>query len=527
MAQVLKKENSQETLYIKYFSTIYDFKDKLKYYYVCSLENNMHCCEQIETDYFLQNNTWDASFLLDIPQFKAQESKTLRKRKIYFWGFKKAIKNDFKLAIHEMIFKKDYSIVGAVKLSRYFTKIGSFLKCMYPNIYSLLELDFKKAEIEWNSWLVENYSTTDEKRIFRQIYNYYYELIVQPEEWEKDIWNIENIRKSNHVEYNRNSSLAMTIHFDYIKSEHFRNILKKYCKQRLSSNNHFSWGTALLYSIIITKFLNEISDKNPSWTDLKELERNHIEDYLIFLNTYANLSKNKIKAKNEWILNNIITVQKFLMDIQVMEYPEATIKDVRKLIYKIDKPSVNYKSDYERIKYIPDEVLEQLIPHLRELPDRVKNAVWIMLKTGFRISDTLNLRQDCLFKIDGKYWIETDNKGNLFHFKNHEFRHTYAVKLLNCGTDIITIQELMAHASPEMTLRYARLLDDTKRRAFDNAVKNGIFTFDYKDNLIEQKNGEFPIDILSMLWTNHKLNAIETPYGNLVYVRLDRLKENI
>ncbi|EYE87334.1 hypothetical protein Q428_13835 [Fervidicella metallireducens AeB] len=271
-----------------------------------------------------------------------------------------------------------------------------------------------------------------------------------------------------------------------------------------------------------------------------------------------------------------------------MEYPEAPIKDVRKLIYQTDKPSINYKSDYQKIKYIPDEVLEQLIPHLSELPDKVRNAVWIMFKTGLRISDTLNLRQDCLLKINGKYWIETniqktgimghripidedlaqviagminkvrnelntntnpydlifpsesirretksitsnyvaktlnkiakkynitDNQGNPFHFNNHKFRHTYAVKLLNCGTDIITIQELMAHASPEMTLRYARLLDETKRIAFDNAVKNGVFTFDDKDNLIEQKNGELPINILNMLWTNHKLNAIETPYG--------------
>jgi len=55
-----------------------------------------------------------------------------------------------------------------------------------------------------------------------------------------------------------------------------------------------------------------------------------------------------------------------------------------------------------------------------------------------------------------------DERGNLFHFTNHQFRHTYAVKMLNGGADILTVQELLAHASPEMTLRYAKLLDDTK-----------------------------------------------------------------
>ncbi|OCB92510.1 hypothetical protein SRCM101294_04014 [Bacillus amyloliquefaciens] len=56
-------------------------------------------------------------------------------------------------------------------------------------------------------------------------------------------------------------------------------------------------------------------------------------------------------------------------------------------------------------------------------------------------------------------------------------RHTYAVKMLNGGADILTVQELLAHASLEMTLRYARLLDDTKRTTFEEVVKKGVFSF--------------------------------------------------
>ena len=106
-----------------------------------------------------------------------------------------------------------------------------------------------------------------------------------------------------------------------------------------------------------------------------------------------------------------------------------------------------------------------------------------------------------------------DESGNKFHFNNHAFRHTYAIKLLNGGTDIFTVQELLAHASPEMTLHYAKLLDDTKRKAFDNAVKQGVFSFDIEGNLQDETNREIPENILDMLWTNHKLNAIDTPYG--------------
>jgi hypothetical protein len=74
MTQVLKKY-SQENQMIKYYSRIDDFKDKLKFYYVWSVENNISIGEDLETDYFLENNTWNVSFFLNLPQFKSQESK--------------------------------------------------------------------------------------------------------------------------------------------------------------------------------------------------------------------------------------------------------------------------------------------------------------------------------------------------------------------------------------------------------------------------------------------------------------------
>lgn len=107
-----------------------------------------------------------------------------------------------------------------------------------------------------------------------------------------------------------------------------------------------------------------------------------------------------------------------------------------------------------------------------------------------------------------------DEKGNLFHFKTHQFRHTYAVKLLNGGADILTVQELLAHTSPEMTLRYAKLLDDTKRKAFESVINQGVFSFDLNGEVQEIKAGEdIPQDILQALWQDHKLNAMDNPYG--------------
>lgn len=108
----------------------------------------------------------------------------------------------------------------------------------------------------------------------------------------------------------------------------------------------------------------------------------------------------------------------------------------------------------------------------------------------------------------------TDENGNLFHFAMHQFRHTYGVKMINSGADILTVQELLAHASPEMTMRYAKLLDETKREAFESVMKQGVFSFDINGEVQEIKAGEdIPTDILDALWQDHKLNAMDNPYG--------------
>lgn len=82
------------------------------------------------------------------------------------------------------------------------------------------------------------------------------------------------------------------------------------------------------------------------------------------------------------------------------------------------------------------------------------------------------------------------------------------------GADILTVQELLAHASPEMTMRYARLLDDTKRKAFEKVVKQGVFSFDLNGEIHQvAESEEIPEDILEMMWKDEKLNALDNPYG--------------
>jgi integrase len=47
-----------------------------------------------------------------------------------------------------------------------------------------------------------------------------------------------------------------------------------------------------------------------------------------------------------------------------------------------------------------------------------------------------------------------DEAGHLFRFKNHAFRHTKAVELINAGMSLVYVQKWLAHLTPEMTLIY-------------------------------------------------------------------------
>ncbi|MGD6891613.1 tyrosine-type recombinase/integrase [Bacillus mobilis] len=173
--------------------------------------------------------------------------------------------------------------------------------------------------------------------------------------------------------------------------------------------------------------------------------------------------------------------------------------------------------------------------HRVPIDEELANIVAILIRNSKERSNDDNNPDKYLFvrysgprkgRPFGGYWVQTklndlavkknitDEMGDIFHFKNHAFRHTYAVKMLNGGADILTVQELLAHASPEMTMRYARLLDDTKRKAFEAVVKKGVFSFDLNGEIHQvSETQDIPEDIMDMIWKDEKLNALDNPYG--------------
>ena len=55
-------------------------------------------------------------------------------------------------------------------------------------------------------------------------------------------------------------------------------------------------------------------------------------------------------------------------------------------------------------------------------------------------------------------------------YSPHTLRHTFATQLLNAGTALAVVKELMGHRSISMTLRYTQVYDTTKRSQYTQAM---------------------------------------------------------
>ncbi|EGD51935.1 integrase family protein [Thermoanaerobacter ethanolicus JW 200] len=94
------------------------------------------------------------------------------------------------------------------------------------------------------------------------------------------------------------------------------------------------------------------------------------------------------------------------------------------------------------------------------------------------------------------------------------FRHTKGVELINNGMNILHVQKWMAHASPEMTLCYAKILDTTMRKSWEEATKQGLFKIDEsgkikKINISDIQNE----DVIEWEYIRHNLDAVRMPLG--------------
>lgn len=117
------------------------------------------------------------------------------------------------------------------------------------------------------------------------------------------------------------------------------------------------------------------------------------------------------------------------------------------------------KGGKDRTVYLPAGLLA-LVEDWLNIRGSVKGKILCHIRKGSRVV-VRPLTPQSVWVILGKRAQEAGVKS----FSPHDFRRTFAGDLLEAGVDIVTVQKLMGHTSPDITSRYCRRDEEVKQKA--------------------------------------------------------------
>jgi integrase/transposase-like protein len=79
-----------------------------------------------------------------------------------------------------------------------------------------------------------------------------------------------------------------------------------------------------------------------------------------------------------------------------------------------------------------------------------------------------------------------DNAGKVWNFQSHQFRHTVGTRMINAGVPQYIVQRYLGHESPEMTMTYAYIFDDTLRKEIEKYHESKVVNFQGETVEIEE-----------------------------------------
>ncbi|WP_243003932.1 tyrosine-type recombinase/integrase [Blautia massiliensis (ex Durand et al. 2017)] len=219
----------------------------------------------------------------------------------------------------------------------------------------------------------------------------------------------------------------------------------------------------------LSKYLKETY---PDIHSAEELNRELLEEYLTYLATEAE-GMNNYRMDLTRLRGTLEAIGK------LYGYPHLEI-----LFLASDLP----RQVQQKLKSYSDSELIRFNAALAELDEQMERLMVIHQMLGTRISDTLTLQTDCLYRQDGHPMIQIrqmktttfvkpmqyntvqnkvmdliqkkdlrDDHGELFGFGTHMFRHVYGIRLTELHLDDWTIAKLLGHTSVKNVKFYRKM----------------------------------------------------------------------
>ena len=137
---------------------------------------------------------------------------------------------------------------------------------------------------------------------------------------------------------------------------------------------------------------------------------------------------------------------------------------------------LNHKMKRDAYAPVDDELADRLRQQRARVEARYPGRTATKMFPGrFANVDGTKATTSTGFRHAVRDWLTelnlTDEHGRTVKVTPHQFRHTFGTRLINNDVAQVVVQQLMDHASPEMTSHYARLHDKTLRRAWEKVRK--------------------------------------------------------
>lgn len=495
----------------------------------------------------------------------------ISRQNMYFDKIKNPyIKLEFKYFFMCKLLSKEYSptsLTHGFNLS--LSHLSNFLNANNLNIQSILELEFEKTLVQLRTWLSEyGYSQRNHSPIlFKTMYAFYLRWYDVRDEYEKEIWDLRKLYPdSEQPKYVGN--MAWYLNFTFINNSKLCNMVKRFYKMRVATRCLQTVYKELRY---LKHFIKFIQEKHPHIDSFSLLARCHMEEFYIWLagqvNQYGKLTSQREKRYAVQYLKIVFDYLQRVCDkdapVNPLIYPEdicgaikrnprfipdTVFKQLQDNLYLL-VPSVRnaviiimnvgmraselltlkedcisydqdgspwiqyYMSKMHKEHRVPtnQEVVDAVIaqcPIAAETPDPMKEKYLFRNSKGLlqyqRIKSELR-------KLSNLVPI-TDSNGSVYYITFHQFRHTVGTRMINAGVPITSVQKYLGHESPEMTMVYAHIYDNTLKEDFEKVIKNHVFaqinTGNISDEFIKNEVN------CEMEWFKHNLfkNALSNGY---------------
>ena len=121
----------------------------------------------------------------------------------------------------------------------------------------------------------------------------------------------------------------------------------------------------------------------------------------------------------------------------------------------------NGKGGKDRLVYLPDAAVDYVCNWVRIRENHSKDIPLLLPISKSKNVIYRRLSDQAVLKI----MLGRGKEAGIENFTPHDFRRTFIGELLDAEVDIVTIQKLVGHASPETTSKYDRRGEKTKKAA--------------------------------------------------------------